>query len=62
LKRPKQKINAPSWIEDRVRVAIDRNGGLYRDPLRAHNLAAEIGAAEKVVRRAVKIRYEEMDG
>jgi hypothetical protein len=35
-------------------------GRLYRDPLRADNLAAEIGAAEEVVRRAVQIPYEEM--
>jgi hypothetical protein len=62
LKPPHQKIIVPPWVEDAVREALDRDGDMYRAPLRVDILAAEIGAAEEVVRRAVKIRYEEREG
>jgi hypothetical protein len=62
LKAPKQKIIVPTWVEDAVREAIDRDGGIYRDRVRVDNLAAQIGAAEAVVRRSVKVLYEEMEG
>jgi hypothetical protein len=61
LKQPKPEIIVPQWVEVAVRKAIDRDGRIYRDRSRADDLAAQIGAAEEVVRRAVRHRYDEMD-